>query len=41
MSYDKKYDEGYQISKNDEEKVTKDIEVLELGNLVHRKKILT
>ena len=32
MSDDKEYDERYQISKNYEEKVTEDIEVLKLGN---------
>ena len=31
MSDDKKYDERDQISKNDEEKITKYIEVLKLG----------
>ena len=33
MSDDKESDERDQISKNDEEKVTKDIEVLKLGKL--------
>ena len=37
MSDDKKSDEREQISKNDEEKVTEDIEVLKLGNWVCRK----
>ena len=32
MSDDKEYDERDQISKNYEEKVTEDIEVLKLGN---------
>ena len=30
--YDNKYDERDQMSKNDEEKVTEDLEVLKLGN---------
>ena len=37
MSDDKKYDERYQISKNYEEKVTEDIEVLKLGELSPQK----
>ena len=35
---DKKYDEIYQIGKNEEEKVTEDIEVLKLGKLSSHKK---
>ena len=37
MSDDKEYDEIDQISKNDEEKVTEDIEVLKLGKLISQK----
>ena len=39
MSDDKKSDERYQISKNDEEKVTEDIVVLKLGKLIQQKNI--
>ena len=39
MSDDKKSDEREQISKNDEEKVTEDIEVLKLGKLSSQKNI--
>ena len=39
MSDDKESDEGYHISKNDEEKVTEDIEVLKLGKLSSQKNI--
>ena len=39
MSDDKEYDERYQISRNDEEKVTEDIEVLKLGKLSSNKNI--
>ena len=37
----KEYDERYQIGKNEEEKVTEDIEVLKLGKLSSHKKILS
>ena len=37
MCDDKDSDEWYHISKNDEEKVTNDIEVLKLVNWVQRK----
>ena len=39
MSDDKESDERYQISRNDEEKVTEDIEVLKLGKLSSNKNI--
>ena len=41
MSDDKESDERYQISKNDEEKVTEDIEVLKLRKLSSQKKTLS
>ena len=37
MCGDKNFDEKYQIDKNDEERVTNDIEVLKPGNWVCRK----
>ena len=40
MSYDKEYDERYQIDKNDDEILTNYIEILKLVNWVNRK-ILT
>ena len=39
MSDDKKSDERDEIIKNDEEKVTEDIEVLKLGKLSSQKNI--
>ena len=39
MSDDKDSDERYQKSKNYEEKVTEDIEVLKLGKLISQKKM--
>ena len=39
MSDDKEFYERYQISKNDEEKMTDDIEVLNLGKLGSQKNI--
>ena len=37
MNYDKESGERDQRGENDEDRLTDDIEVLELGNLVHRK----
>ena len=37
MSDERDSDERYQIDKNDEERLTNDIEVLKLGNWVRRK----
>ena len=39
MSYDKDSDERYQTGKNDEERVTDDIEFLKLGKLSSKKNI--
>ena len=39
MIDDKKSDERYQISKDDKEKITEDIEVLKLGKLSSQKNI--
>ena len=39
MSYDKETDERDQTSKNDDEKMTEDIEVLKLGKLSSQKNI--